>query len=91
MGAFSPDQLPVLSMLAREFAVFDAWFAAVPSQTYCNRSFFNASTSHGFVTNATTEVMKVAEGPGGPPTIFNVLKRRGSHGRCTSTSCSWCR
>ena len=51
MGAFSPAQLPVLSTLAREFAVFDAWFAAVPSQTYCNRSFFHASTSHGFVTN----------------------------------------
>ncbi len=51
MGGFSPEQLPVLSTLAREFAVFDAWFAAVPSQTYCNRSFFHASTSHGFVTN----------------------------------------
>ena len=51
MGGFSPEQLPVLSTLAREFAVFDAWFAGVPSQTYCNRSFFHASTSHGFVTN----------------------------------------
>lgn len=51
MGGFSPQQLPVLSTLARGFAVFDHWFAAVPSQTYCNRSFFHASTSHGFVTN----------------------------------------
>jgi phospholipase C len=51
MGGFSPEQLPVLSTLAREFAVFDAWFAAVPSQTYCNRAFFHASTSHGYVTN----------------------------------------
>ncbi|MFH8249744.1 alkaline phosphatase family protein [Microbacterium sp. B2969] len=51
MGGFSPEQLPVLSTLAREFAVFDAWHAGVPSQTYCNRSFFHASTSHGFVTN----------------------------------------
>ena len=51
MGGFAPPMLPVLSTLAREFAVFDNWFAAVPSQTYCNRSFFNASTSHGFVTN----------------------------------------
>src|SRR5690606_31430231 len=38
MGGFSPEQLPVLSTLAKGFAVFDAWFAAVPSQTYCNRS-----------------------------------------------------
>ena len=51
MGGFSPEMLPVLSTLAREFAVFDAWFAGVPSQTYCNRSFFHASTSHGNVTN----------------------------------------
>jgi phospholipase C len=51
MGSFSPSMLPVLSTLAREFAVFDHWFCAVPSQTFCNRSFFHASTSHGFVTN----------------------------------------
>lgn len=51
MGSFSPAMLPTLSTLAREFAVFDSWFCAVPSQTFCNRSFFHASTSHGFVTN----------------------------------------
>ncbi|MGN8552592.1 UNVERIFIED_CONTAM: twin-arginine translocation signal domain-containing protein [Microbacterium sp. SLM126] len=77
MGGFSPEQLPVLSTLAREFAVFDAWFAAVPSQTYCNRSFFHASTSHGYVTN---------KGGGGydkwldaprTPTVFNRLEEAG--------------
>ncbi len=77
MGGFSPAMLPVLSTLAREFAVFDHWFAAVPSQTYCNRSFFHASTSHGFVTN---------RGQGGyakwlnaepAPTIFNRLDDAG--------------
>src|SRR5690606_10168090 len=51
MGSFAPEMLPTLSTLAREFAVFDSWFCAVPSQTFCNRSFFHASTSHGFVTN----------------------------------------
>ncbi|WP_394552337.1 alkaline phosphatase family protein [Agromyces sp. MMS24-JH15] len=51
MGAFAPLMLPVLSTLAKHFAVFDNWFCAVPSQTFCNRSFFHASTSHGFVTN----------------------------------------
>jgi phospholipase C len=52
MGGFSPAMLPVLSTLARGFAVYDHWHCAVPSQTFCNRSFFHASTSHGFVTNA---------------------------------------
>lgn len=51
MGGFSPEMLPVFSTIARGFAVFDRWFCAVPSQTFCNRSFFHASTSHGFVTN----------------------------------------
>lgn len=51
MGSFTPDMLPVLSTLAKNFAVYDAWHCAVPSQTFCNRSFFHASTSHGFVTN----------------------------------------
>jgi len=51
MGAFSSEMLPVFSAIARGFAVFDAWHAGVPSQTFCNRSFFHASTSHGFVTN----------------------------------------
>ncbi|MFJ6651214.1 alkaline phosphatase family protein [Microbacterium sp. NPDC091313] len=51
MGAFDPSMLPVTSALARNFAVYDAWHCAVPSQTFCNRSFFHASTSHGYVTN----------------------------------------
>jgi phospholipase C len=51
MGGFAPEMLPTFSTLAKEFAVFDAWHCAVPSQTFCNRSFFHASTSHGFVTN----------------------------------------
>jgi phospholipase C len=51
MGSFTPEMLPVFSTLAREFAVYDHWHCAVPSQTFPNRSFFHASTSHGFVTN----------------------------------------
>lgn len=77
MGGFSPEQLPVLSTLAREFAVFDAWFAAVPSQTYCNRSFFHASTSHGYVTNKYDGGYdKWLDAPD-TPTIFNRLEDAG--------------
>ncbi len=77
MGCFSPEMLPVVSTLARGFAVYDAWFCGVPSQTFCNRSFFNASASSGFVTNK--------GGPDGyqkweknvAPTIFNRLEEAG--------------
>ncbi|HZY69436.1 MAG TPA: alkaline phosphatase family protein [Thermoplasmata archaeon] len=51
MQGYSPEQLPVLSGLARGFACFDHWFCEVPTQTYPNRSFFHAATSSGFVIN----------------------------------------
>ncbi|WP_439691588.1 alkaline phosphatase family protein [Curtobacterium sp. SP.BCo] len=77
MGGFSPEMLPVFSTLAKSFAVYDHWHCAVPSQTFCNRSFFHASTSHGFVTNA------LGGGPGkwldapAVPTVFNRLEEAG--------------
>lgn len=52
MECFAPDTVPVISTLAREFAVCDAWFCSVPSQTYTNRSFFHAASSSGLVLNA---------------------------------------
>ena len=77
MGAFSPKMMPVLSTLAREFAVYDRWHAAVPSQTFCNRLFFHASTSHGYVTNHGGDgYYKWINGPAAP-TIFNRLEEAG--------------
>jgi len=52
MTGYTPEQMPVLSTLARGFATFDHWFAEVPSQTFTNRSFFHAATASGFVVNA---------------------------------------
>jgi phospholipase C len=34
MTGYTPEQMPVLSTLARGFATFDHWFADVPSQTF---------------------------------------------------------
>jgi phospholipase C len=52
MTGFAPDQIPVLSGLARGFGVFDHWFCEVPSQTLPNRSFWTAATSSGFAVNS---------------------------------------
>ncbi|HEX7211488.1 MAG TPA: alkaline phosphatase family protein [Propionibacteriaceae bacterium] len=52
MTGYTPEQMPVLSTLARGFATFDHWFADVPSQTFTNRSFFHAATSSGLLVNA---------------------------------------
>lgn len=78
MGSFTPAMLPVFSTLARSFAVYDDWHCAVPSQTFCNRSFFNASTSHGYVNNGGAEGLRKWFDPkNDTPTIFNRLEDAG--------------
>nr|WP_221420793.1 alkaline phosphatase family protein [Conyzicola lurida] len=78
MGAFDPGMLPVFSTLAKNFAVFDSWHCAVPSQTFCNRSFFHASTSHGYVTNSGNGgYHKWFDAKNAAPTIFNRLQDAG--------------
>src|SRR4029077_18971288 len=52
MTGYTPDQLPVLNGIARDFGVFDHWFSEVPSQTFMNRSFWTAATSSGIVVNS---------------------------------------
>ncbi len=50
MYYFKPEQLPVLTTLARSFAVFNGWFASIPGPTICNRAFAHYGTSFGSVT-----------------------------------------
>jgi phospholipase C len=52
MGMYSPETLPVLSGLAKGFAVCDRWFASVPAQTFPNRAFAVAGTSLGYTDNS---------------------------------------
>ena len=49
MYYFAQSQLPVLTTLAREFAVFNRWFASIPGPTICNRAFAHYGTSFGRV------------------------------------------
>lgn len=51
MDSLTPKTVPVLSSLAHYYAVCDRWFASIPSQTFCNRSFVHAGTSSGYVNN----------------------------------------
>jgi phospholipase C len=46
---FKPGDLPVLTTLAHEFAVFNRWFASIPGPTICNRAFAHYGTSFGRV------------------------------------------
>ena len=47
MGVYTPEALPVLSGLAKGYAVSDMWFASLPTQTIPNRAFLHAGTSQG--------------------------------------------
>jgi phospholipase C len=47
MGMYDPSLLPVMSALAKGFAVCDAWFASAPTETYPNRAFALTGTSLG--------------------------------------------
>jgi phospholipase C len=52
MQSYSPQQLTVLSTLAASFAVSDAWFCSMPTQTWPNRAFVHAASSQGNVVNS---------------------------------------
>jgi phospholipase C len=75
MTGYTPEQVPVMSALARGFAAFDHWFCEVPSQTFPNRSFLHAGTSSGYVVNMSPAdsfpVHNTAE------TIFERLEAKG--------------
>jgi phospholipase C len=51
MGMYPPEMLPVMTSLAKGFAVCDQWFAPVPTQTFPNRAFAGAATSLGDLMN----------------------------------------
>ena len=69
MGCFTPEALPVLSALAKGYAVCDQWFSSVPTETLPNRAFACAATSQGHMDDKTRTFTA--------PSIFGLL---GSHG-----------
>ena len=75
MTGYTPEQLPVLSGLARDFGVFDHWFSEVPSQTFMNRSFWTAATSSGLVVNSASAKWMTKN------TAETVFERLEAHGK----------
>jgi phospholipase C len=51
LGCYPPPLLPILSTLAREYAVCNRWFCSVPSETWPNRLFAHAATSDDLLDN----------------------------------------
>jgi phospholipase C len=69
MGCFTPDALPVMSALAKGYAVCDHWFSSVPTETLPNRAFTLAGTSQGHVDDSTKTYTC--------PSIFGALSTAG--------------
>src|ERR1700761_9453577 len=55
MSMFTPAMLPVLSGLAKGFAVCDQWFCSAPTETLPNRAFVCAATSQGHMDDKATQ------------------------------------
>ena len=66
MGCFTPEALPVLSALAKGYAVCDQWFSSAPTETLPNRAFACAATSQGHMDDKTHTFSS--------PTIFGLLQ-----------------
>ena len=71
MHCFMPEQLPVLSLLARSFGVSDRWFASAPCETWPNRLFVHTGTGGGQVNNAAMQRPFIL------PSVFHRLATRG--------------
>jgi phospholipase C len=70
MNGFTPATVPVVSSLAHYYGVCDHWFASLPTETLCNRSFVQAGTSSGYVNNDGGDGLLFTNDT---PTIYNLL------------------
>ena len=80
MEYFGPDQAPVMSALAREFALFNYWHSSLPGPTWPNRFFVHAATSGGLVDSpGADQIIQGFSFPNG--TIYERLTTAGKYWR----------
>lgn len=81
MAMHLPYELPVISQLAKKYAVCDQWFSSVPTQTNANRAFSLCGTSNGLVDNgylsSNIVTQHLAADKFEVNTIFNTLNNNG--------------
>jgi phospholipase C len=81
MKCYTPDELPVLNALAREFALCDHWYASMPGPTWANRMFVHAASAGGLDHSPTVPEIVQWEAISGFPfpngTLFELLDNYG--------------
>ncbi len=70
MRTYAPDELTAMSRVAQKYAISDNYHASCPTQTWPNRAFMHAGTSHGRVNNFPYV-------PYDAKTIYNVFEEAG--------------
>lgn len=55
MECFQPNEIPVLTALAQQFALFNHWHSSLPGPAWPNRFFIHAATSGGLSDSPATE------------------------------------
>ncbi|MEA2415948.1 MAG: phospholipase [Thermoanaerobaculia bacterium] len=70
MKMYTPELLPVLSALARGYAVSDRYFASAPTETLPNRAFVQMATSQGHLDDHTKSYTA--------PSIYPALEKAGA-------------
>ncbi|KAJ3228288.1 hypothetical protein HK099_004281 [Clydaea vesicula] len=51
VSSFDPKTIPVITTLAKEFALFNRWFSSIPGPTQPNRAFVHSNTAAGMSDN----------------------------------------
>lgn len=87
MNCYCLNSLPVLNFLAGVYAVSDAYYSSVPTQTNCNRAFAGSGNSIGMLNGKITGMVDNHWGPSNGhewdpyefigPTMWNVLYNNG--------------
>jgi phospholipase C len=70
MGMYTPALLPILSNMAKGYAVCDHWYASAPTETFPNRAFTHMATSQGHLSDSAASVYTA-------PSIFTALGNKG--------------
>lgn len=80
MECFAPGQVPHISTLAQEFALFNFWHSGLPGPTWPNRFFVHAATSGGLTDSPDTpEIVRGYSFKNG--TIYEALSSAGKDWR----------
>ena len=76
MHEFKPEQLPVKTALAQEFAVFDKFYSSFPGPSTPNHLFIQTGSAQGCTATGATYHCEGGNFPG--KTIYEVLEDNGN-------------